>query len=177
MVEAALGATHGPIRLSYARENTPLGTGGALRLALPLLDSDPVLVLNGDSYCHADFSAFFRFHATHAASLLLTQVPDVARFGQVLTDAAGLITQFTEKSPSLSAAPPVAGWINAGIYLLARSFIAAIPPARAVSLETEIFPAAIAHALHGFRAAAPFIDIGTPASYAAAEYFFATLPK
>src|SRR5690242_1010308 len=37
------------MRIRYSRENEPLGTGGALKLA-ELLISDPVLVLNGDSY-------------------------------------------------------------------------------------------------------------------------------
>jgi NDP-sugar pyrophosphorylase family protein len=170
MVEAALGPTHGPLRLSYSRETAPLGTGGALRHALPQLNSDPILVLNGDSYCQADYSAFLQFHQSHMASLLLSHVPDVSRFGQVLTDAQGRITQFTEKSAP--AMPTVPGWINVGIYLLSHGFIETIPPARPVSLETEVFPAAIPNSLYAFPVRAPFIDIGTPDSYAAAEAFF-----
>ena len=173
MIEAALGPSHGPLQLSYSRETTPLGTAGALRQALPLLSSDPILVLNGDSYCPADFAAFLQSHQSHAATLLLARAEDVSRFGQVFTDDHGRITQFTEKSAP--AAPPAAGWINAGIYLLSRRFIEAIPQNRPVSLETEIFPAAIPHSLHAFRSAAPFLDIGTPASYAASEAFFAAI--
>src|SRR5438876_6848293 len=37
------------LRIRYSREHEPLGTGGALKLAEPLI-GDPVLVLNGDSY-------------------------------------------------------------------------------------------------------------------------------
>src|SRR5438046_10375191 len=37
------------MHIRYSREYEPLGTGGALKLAEPLI-SDPVLVLNGDSY-------------------------------------------------------------------------------------------------------------------------------
>ena len=39
-------------------EDVPLGTGGALRLALPLIKSDTVMVMNGDSYVNADLNAF-----------------------------------------------------------------------------------------------------------------------
>src|SRR5450432_1909982 len=42
--------------LRYSREQAPLGTGGALKLAEPLL-SDPLLVLNGDSYVEWSFAA------------------------------------------------------------------------------------------------------------------------
>src|SRR5579875_2916308 len=39
------------IKLRYAREQTPLGTGGAVRHALPYITTECVLVLNGDSFC------------------------------------------------------------------------------------------------------------------------------
>ncbi|MGB9105690.1 MAG: HAD-IIIA family hydrolase, partial [Terriglobales bacterium] len=57
-VRATFGGSFGPMPLIYSQEQQPLGTAGALRQALPLLDSDPVLVLNGDSYCDVDIAAF-----------------------------------------------------------------------------------------------------------------------
>ena len=50
-IEAYFGMTYRSLRLRYSREIIPLGTAGALRLALPLVRSDTVLVLNGDSFC------------------------------------------------------------------------------------------------------------------------------
>src|SRR5207245_6448652 len=61
-VEAAFGRRFRNVELQYSREYEPLGTAGALRAALPLFDSDPVLVLNGDSYCDFPFSAFVELH-------------------------------------------------------------------------------------------------------------------
>ncbi|HVT82521.1 MAG TPA: sugar phosphate nucleotidyltransferase, partial [Phycisphaerae bacterium] len=143
MIERELGPTHGPIRLRYSPETTPLGTGGALGLASRFLTSDTVMVLNGDSYCHADFAGFFAFHQQHplAPSIFLTRVPDISRYGQVVTDSQNRVTRFAEKSPPTT--PPTSGYINAGIYLLPRPLIAAIPHGRPVSIEKEIFPAAI----------------------------------
>lgn len=40
----------GGLDIHASREREPLGTGGALKNALPLFNSDPVLVLNGDTY-------------------------------------------------------------------------------------------------------------------------------
>lgn len=176
MIEHELGPRHGPIKLSYSAETAPLGTGGALGLAKSRLTTDPLLVLNGDSYCHADFASFLAFQGQHPAapSLFLTRMPDVSRYGRVITDSNCRVTAFLEKSPPTD--PPTPGDINAGIYLLPQSLVQSIPGDRAVSMEKEIFPAAIASGLYAFRADAPFIDIGTPESYRAAEAFFGRLP-
>jgi len=57
-------------KLVYSVEDTPLGTGGALRNALPLLDSDPVLVLNGDTFCKFDLAVMQRAYQDY--ELMLT---------------------------------------------------------------------------------------------------------
>ena len=168
-VEAALGHTHGPLRLRYSRESEPLGTGGALRLAVPLLDGPAVMVLNGDSYCDADLAAAWTEHRERraTATLVLVEMADTSRYGRVEIDADGAICRFTEKQESSTP-----GWINAGIYLLARARIEAIPPGRALSFERDVLPGWIGTGLRGHRCQARFIDIGTPQSYSAASRFF-----
>ena len=168
-VEAALGRTHGPLSLRYSREPAPLGTAGALRHALPALAGELVLVMNGDSYCDADLGAALEAHQARAAeaTLVLVEVPDTSRYGRVELDAAGAICRFVEKQ---AAGGP--GWINAGIYFLARTRLARIPPGVALSLEREVFPGWVGEGLVGLRTHAAFLDIGTPESYAAASAFF-----
>lgn len=51
LIDMSIGGQYLDIEVKYSWEDTPLGTGGALKNALPLLDTDPVLVLNGDTYC------------------------------------------------------------------------------------------------------------------------------
>ncbi len=169
-VRIAFGDAHGHVRLAYSRESSPLGTAGALRAALPLVSTDTMLVLNGDSYCEADFRALEAFHRASGAvaTIGLVQVADTRRYGRVQTDAAGRVLGFEEKG---TAAGP--GWINAGLYLLERRLVQSIPAKGPVSLEREVFPAWIGRGLHGHRSEGRFIDIGTPESYAAAEAFFA----
>src|SRR5262245_46165816 len=168
-VEAALGPSHGPLRLAYSRETAPLGTAGALRLALPLLTGDTVLVMNGDSYCDADLGAAFRAHreARSEATLLLVEVDDTTRYGRVELAADGAICRFVEKQDAAGT-----GWINAGIYFLARSRVEAIPAGAALSLERDVFPGWVGRGLRGHSVSARFLDIGTPGSYAAASAFF-----
>jgi len=171
-VEAALGARHGPLRLRYSREPAPLGTGGALRLALPLLDAPAAMVMNGDSYCDVDLAAAWAWHREKhaAATLVLVEVADTSRYGRVelgAGDASDSICRFVEKQQGSTP-----GWINAGIYLLERSRIESIAADRALSFERDVLPGWVGSGLMGHRARARFIDIGTPQSYSAASRFF-----
>jgi NDP-sugar pyrophosphorylase family protein len=170
-LEATFGDRFGGLRLTYSREPEPRGTAGAVRLAEPLLQGEPVLVLNGDSYCDAPLGDFVAWYGSRPAapsgSLLLNWADDTARYGAVDVDAAGDIVAFCEKGGS--SAP---GWISAGIYLLARRLVMSIPADAPVSLERDVFPAWVGRGLAGHRTRAPFLDIGTPESYAQAETFF-----
>jgi D-glycero-alpha-D-manno-heptose 1-phosphate guanylyltransferase len=165
-VEAAVGGSYGCMAVHYSVEEEPLGTGGALRQALDLTASETLLVANGDSLFRTDLGRFWGWHVARElqGSILLAQVGDGGRFGRVEVDAHGRIGRFTEKDGV--AAP---GWINAGIYLLHRSWIAEIPAGRPVSLEQEFFPRWLSHGLHGLMAEGRFMDIGTPESYRQAE--------
>jgi NDP-sugar pyrophosphorylase family protein len=168
-ITAEIGKTHRGMTVEYSHEAMPLGTAGAFRLALPLLKSDPVLAMNGDSFCQADLAEFLSEHVSRkaSASLVTTPLPDVERYGQVRADAAGRVTEFLEKGTFRGA-----GSINAGIYLLSRAFLESIPTGRMVSIEREVFPAWLGRGLYASPLERRFIDIGTPESYAAAEEFF-----
>ena len=81
MVEAQIGTTYSGLAVSYSREMEPLGTGGAVRLALDKTASDPVLVLNGDSFCEFQLDDLLQFHQDikARATILLTRVDNIAR--------------------------------------------------------------------------------------------------
>lgn len=168
-VQVTFGQGYRGLRLAYSQEAKPLGTGGALRQAQPLLDSDPVLVMNGDSFCDADLAAFWKWHRARRSfgTLLLAQVPNAKRYGLVRVNADGTVSQFSEKA----ADGP--GLISAGIYLLTQQLIQGIPQGRAASLEREVFPTWVGHGLFAYPNKGRFLDIGTPEGYSSAELFFA----
>ncbi|NLC72084.1 MAG: NTP transferase domain-containing protein, partial [Desulfuromonadaceae bacterium] len=114
------GKRYGEMELFYSQESSPLGTAGALRLALPLLKSESALVVNGDSFCDADLRGFWEWHREREAdaSMLLVEVPDTRRYGRVSVDNKGRVIRFEEKNEE--GAP---GWINAGIYLIRRRLL------------------------------------------------------
>ena len=159
------------VELVFSAEKTPLGTGGALGLAAPLVRSSHALVLNGDSYVDSDFRAYCDWYgkAGFGVGVLGVRVPDAARYGTLAIADEGRITAFTEKT---GLEQP--GWINGGVYLIERARLAAIPCDRPVSLETDVFPGWVADgAMGAYQVHDRFIDIGTPESYAAATAFFA----
>lgn len=169
-IRRVFGNCYAGLHLTYSQEGRPQGTAGALRRALPLLTSDPVLVLNGDSFCDAPLSQFLQYHleSEAEATLLLTRVARTGRFGQVHLDALGRILRFEEKG---AARGP--GWISAGIYLIGWRLLSHLAAAEASSLEREVFPAWIGRALRGYLSQGAFLDIGTPEDYADAQEFFA----
>lgn len=169
-IRGLLGRSYRGLHVHYSQEPSPLGTGGALRLAQPLITSGTVLVMNGDSYCDVDLAELWACHQERhaAASTLVRWVADARRFGRVRLDEAGVIRGFDEKR-----GPDGGGWINAGVYLLGLDLIRTIPTGVALSLEREVLPVWVeAGLVHGCPGEGAFLDIGTPESYRDAQAFF-----
>ena len=155
------------VRIDYAVEDEPLGTGGAIRNAAEFLRSapaDPVLVFNGDVIDGHDIRAQVAAHTNGGAdaTLYLTRVDDARAYGCVPTDGSGRVTAFLEKLPE-----PVTDQINAGCYVFRRAVVDAIPDGRPVSVERETFPGLLdARAVVlGVIDDAYWRDLGTPESY------------
>ncbi|GAA0525571.1 NDP-sugar synthase [Paractinoplanes ferrugineus] len=154
------------LALSYAVEDEPLGTGGALRNAAGHLRGDgPVIILNGDVLGGLDLAALVDRHRHGGAevTLHLRRVPDPAAYGVVTTDPDGRVLAFEEKTRH-----PSTDQINAGTYVFSRPALLSIPPGRVVSVERETFPRLIAagsRILSLLDDDAYWLDIGTPATY------------
>ena len=156
------------LSLSYSRETLPMGTAGALRLAIEKTRARTLLVLNGDSYCRYDLKRLLTAHESQkaAATLWLVPVAERLRYGTVATNPDGSVSSFVEKDVKAEGE-----YINAGVYLLNRDLIASIPQNIKLSLETEVLPSLVGRGLYAVRGEGPFIDIGTPESFAIASSF------
>jgi NDP-sugar pyrophosphorylase family protein len=155
------------VRIDYSRDGAKLlGTGGALKRAADHF-APAAVVVNGDTYLDLDLARLVRMHESArargaVATLTLAHVPDASRFGAVELRANRIIG-FREKDV------PGGGWVNAGAYVIERALLDRIPTDEVVSLERDVFPAALRD---GLRLAAvaheePFADIGTPEDYRA----------
>ena len=148
--------------IKYAVEKEPLGTGGAIRNAAQLLETqESVVILNGDVLSSHDLSEQIRQHEAHDAdiTLHLTQVEDARAFGCVPTDSQGRVTAFLEKMEN-----PVTNQINAGCYVFNPRVISSIPLDTVVSVERETFPQLVSSGakVYGYLENAYWLDIGTP---------------
>ena len=151
------------IHISYAVEESALGTGGAIaHAAKALRGKGPVVIFNGDVLSSHDLTSQISLHNSERAdiTLHLTQVPDARAFGVVELNG-NLVLTFNEKMEN-----PPTNIINAGCYIFNRSVIEAIPGDRVVSVERETFPTLLANGskLVGYLDSSYWLDIGTPAA-------------
>lgn len=154
-----------PIPIRYAVEKTPLGTGGAMAYALESISgTEPVLVLNGDSFVKVNYKALWAEHKEKNASLsiVLRMVSDTGRYGKVSVKDS-IITSFGDGGTGES------GLINAGVYMINPALFSEKDLPQAFSFERDFIPPRL-NVLkpQSFIADDYFIDIGIPEDYARA---------
>jgi D-glycero-alpha-D-manno-heptose 1-phosphate guanylyltransferase len=141
------------------KEETPLGTGGAVLNALRFTSLPSVWVANGDSFLSASLDPMASFFDMCGAECVvaLTEVQDTARYGSVQLATDYKVTGFAEKGNAGK------GWINAGIYLLNKRLFTAHEWPERFSFEQDYLNAYCATArFFGYRYRNYFIDIGVP---------------
>ncbi len=155
-----------PMRIVFSQEPAQAGTGGALHHARALLD-ERFLLCNGDSWFDTNLAPLLvaADPPDIIGRLLLRHLDDAGRYGVVSHDG-DVVTAFHERPAAASG--PVAGDINAGLYVFDRRILDHVTPA--CSLERDVLPALAqtgrlrATTGHGY-----FIDIGIPDDLARAQ--------
>lgn len=166
-IQNYLGEQKYGIKIRYNLEETPLGTGGPIKLASNYLLDDDFLVLNGDILSFIDYAELMRLHKNNekTATLTLTQVSDPTRYG-VAELEEDTIKRFIEKPTKKEAS---SNWINAGCYALNPEILDIIPEGKC-SIEREVFPKlADTGNLRAYLYHGDWIDIGIPEDYLKAD--------
>lgn len=148
------------VHISYSEEDSPLGTGGAIREAIRGTAGSRFLILNGDTFNRLDHVSMEAFHLSTGALLTIALVMkrNAGRYGLVTMDEHRRIIGFSEK------ACPGGGYINCGVYMAERAIVDLMPEG-AFSLEKDLFPSLTGGAVYGYPGRHFFIDIGIPATY------------
>ncbi len=172
------------IAISYANEQTPLGTGGGIRLALEKVDSKQAVVLNGDSFFDVNLNEFYRCHYLHEAdfSIAVRKVSHANRYGAIELGKYFLpshivegvsdfykVNSFNEKSTNEGE-----GIINGGVYIInKKQFFKYTKPRHQFSIEKDFFETQCSKINIGaYLNEGYFIDIGIPEDYLKAQHEF-----
>ena len=158
------------MRLSYATEETPLGTAGSVRNAKAALEDDAFLVISGDALTDIDLGALVAAHRAKGAlvTCCLTRVPDPLDFGIVVSDGDGRIERFLEK-PTWGQV--FTDTVNTGIYVMEPEVFEHVEAGTAVDWSGDVFPRllALGAPLYGHVAEGYWEDVGSLESYLRAQ--------
>jgi len=158
-----------PFEIQFVKEEDPLGTGGAIKLAMDSVEGRLAVVINGDTFFNVDINELYISHYQKGAmiSLVLKPMIDFDRYGSVVLDEDNRITAFKEKKFCSS------GLINGGIYLINKTIFASENFPVKFSFEKEVLEAKISNIpMYGNVQDTYFIDIGIPEDYRKANADF-----
>ncbi len=161
-VEEFIGKSHRGMTVEYCREDSPLGTGGAIKKALGMCRENCAVVINGDTYFDVNLSEMKKFHdASECRISLAAKWIENAENSGLLYHKNGILCGFHEKGISSS------GLINGGIYFIDKNALDEITEEKfsfeKQILEADYCPVAV------YESDGYFIDIGIPENYRKAQ--------
>jgi len=166
------GSRYKNIKIKYAIEQEPLGTGGGIKKAFEYIEGNKAFVFNGDTMFRINMIRHYDLHMIHQTdfSIILREVEDVSRYGSVELDEDKKIIKFNEKGENRGK-----GLINGGVYLINKRFFNKNPLPDKFSIEKDCFEAlADTGQFYGITCKQYFLDIGIPEDYQKAQDDFKT---
>ena len=166
VVEEYFGNRYANMEVSYAKEETPLGTGGGIFQAAQMCGEEPFLVVNGDTLFDINLFQLEDFYRQRKADMVvaLKRMEDFDRYGVVELAEDQRVVGFREKAYQKE------GVINGGVYYFSKKVfdIAAFP--EQFSFEKDFLERYLQELnIYGCELDGYFIDIGIPEDYAKAE--------
>ncbi len=112
------------LRIKYVKEETALGTAGALALIDDFIH-DYILMMNSDLLTNIDFEDLFLFFQENHADLVVACIPYQVNVPYAVMETQDkIVTGFKEK-------PTYTHYSNAGIYLMKKDVVQFIPKSNA----------------------------------------------
>ncbi len=118
--------------VTLADTGTAALTGARIqRVRKYLVDEENFLLTYGDGVGNIDLDALVRFHLAHGKTLTVTGVRPPGRFGELMSDGSGLVTEFNEKPQSSG------GRISGGFFVCRREIFDYLDDREDLCFETE----------------------------------------
>ncbi len=151
--------------ITYVREETPLGTAGALALIRTNLTED-FLLLNGDAMLDVDFRALLDAHRAAGVAATIATHPNSHPYDSaiVVPDERGLVRAWYHKEDKR---PACRNCVNAGVHVLSPRAIDALEPGKPANLDADVLaPLVGTGQLLAYHTTEYIKDMGTPERYA-----------
>ena len=153
------------MRITYSREDVPLGTAGSVKNAEEQL-TEPFLVISGDALTDYNLTNIIKYHEEKKAmaTLTLAHVHNPLEYGVIITNEEGHITQFLEK-PSWGEV--FSDTINTGIYVLDPKIFAYFEKNKQFDFSQELFPMMLKNGdpIYGYVSDGYWCDVGNLTEY------------
>ena len=145
------------VNVSYSFDGEKLlGTGGAVKKALPLL-SDPFLIMYGDSYLNADFAPIIKYFYQKGAKALVTVFRNKNQWGTSnIAWKNGVITEYSKRSSSLQME-----YIDYGLTMIRKSSFDSFSDIEAFDLDQVFIQMVHQDEMLGFEVEERFYEIGS----------------
>ena len=161
------GSEYG-VKISYSREEIPLGTCGPLSLLRAKL-TEPFIVMNGDILTTIDIAKFFAFGDQQESEFTIAtkEVVTPFNFGRVETDGNRIVA--VEEKPELYLQ------VVAGIYFMRPSVLDLVPDGEYYGIDQLINQMlAVDRAITRYLMDEYWLDIGRIEDYETAEEAYET---
>ncbi|HUE88419.1 MAG TPA: NDP-sugar synthase [Vicinamibacterales bacterium] len=163
-ITAAVGdGSHLGLAVRYSWEPVVLGSAGGPRRALPLLDAERFLIVNGDTLTDCDLAAVARQHVEHRARVTMAVVEgDVHRYGGVLLDRDARVRGFGKADRDARARHFI------GVQAVESGVFADLPDNEPTETVKTLYPRLLRSdrdAIRAYESDAEFLDVGTARDY------------
>ena len=159
------------LEVRYSWETNILGSAGGPARAVPLLESDRFLIVNGDTLADVDLQHITTQHVETNAMATMAVVDADPRYNAILADDAGIVAGFSKSTLGTRGTVGTVGTYHfIGIQAVNAAVFAGVNPDVRSETVHGIYPELIASrpgAVRIFHTTAEFFDIGSPRDYLA----------
>lgn len=157
------------LEVRYSWETNLLGSAGGPARAIPLLQSDRFLIVNGDTLADVDLRALAAQHVDTNAMVTMAVVDADPRYNAITANDSGIVTRFPNQTPGTHGTAGTPGTFHfIGVQAVNASVFAGVSPDVKSETVHGIYPPLIGsrpESIRVFRSGVEFFDIGSPRDY------------
>jgi|YelNatPaOPRAMG01_1025707.scaffolds.fasta_scaffold19533_2 mannose-1-phosphate guanylyltransferase len=153
------------VKIDFIYEEEPLGDAGPLHLVNSKIGLTSTFIVSyGDVFSFINVGDMVKYHREHGgiATIMLTRVEDVSRYGVAVVNSNNKVLSFIEKPKPHEVKSNL---VNAGMYVFEPEVLNYIPKGRS-KLSADVIPKLVEKFdVYGYLYDGFWSDIGVPADY------------